>query len=388
MGKKKRNKIVRTATIAASLSILLKGQLKFLNEYYEVVAVSGDDEYLRRVSIDESVRVAGIKMERKISPFKDFISLIKLILFFTREKPILVHSITPKAGLLTMCAAYICRVPIRIHTFTGLIFPTKKGMMKRVLILMDRILCRLATNIYPEGQGVASDLKNFRITSKTLKVINNGNVNGIDIDYFNLERITLAEQEKLRLELSISKDCFVFIFVGRLVRDKGINELVRTFTKLSKESRNIKLLLVGSFEQELDPLFPETISEIHANKDIIFLGYKEDIRPFLAISDVLAFPSYREGFPNVVMQAGAMGLPAIVSDINGCNEIIVDGKNGFIIPSKNENALYVAMKEMKNEEQITNQLSMNARLLITERYSQQEVWAAILQEYQVLITNV
>ena len=178
-------KVIRTSTIALSLNVLLKGQLSFLKKYYNVIAASGDDEDLRIVENREGVKTKDITMQRQIVPFKDFISLIKLYFYFKKEKPKIVHSITPKAGFLSMVAAYLARVPIRIHTFTGLIFPTRLGAMQRLLIVMDKILCKCATHIYPEGEGVRNDLISYNITSKPLKVLANGNVNGIDTSYFD-----------------------------------------------------------------------------------------------------------------------------------------------------------------------------------------------------------
>lgn len=381
-------KLIRTSTIPVSLDILLKGQLVFLKQNYEVIAVSGEDKSLRNLENREKVRVFPIEMQRQIAPFKDIISLWKLYGFFKKEKPLIVHSITPKAGLLSMMAAKFAGVPIRMHTFTGLVFPTRTGFMQKLLIWMDKVLCFCATNIYPEGQGVKNDLINYKITNKNLKVIANGNVNGVDIDYFNPALFSNDEKQITKTKLAITQENFVFIFVGRLVGDKGINELMQAFKMISSEIANVKLVLVGPFETDLDPLEPETIKEIASNNNIISVGFQKDIRPYLSISNCLVFPSYREGFPNVVMQAGAMGLPSIVTNINGCNEIIVEGQNGTIIPVKDTDALYNAMKKMISDKNYCKQLQQNARPMIVSRYQQQLVWEAILAEYKKLEKNV
>lgn len=390
-----KSKIIRTSTVAMSLNLLLKGQLKFLSEHYDVVAVSEFDVDLEEVKSREEVPVYDVKMERQIAPFQDLISLYRLYKFFKKEKPTIVHSITPKAGLLSMMAAKYARVPIRIHTFTGLIFPTKKGLFQKLLIMMDKVLCWHATHIFPEGKGVKQDLIKFEITSKPLKIIANGNVNGIDIDYFNVENVTLEEKQNLRNEINISEKDFVFIFVGRLVCDKGINELIQAFSKLTNdchpelvEGKEAKLLLVGPFENQLDPLKPETIAEINTNPKIISVGFQKDVRPYYAISNALVFPSYREGFPNVVMQAGAMGLPSIVSNINGCNEIIKQNKNGIIIPVKNSDAIFEAMKNMIQDAELYNDLKCNSRQMITSQFEQKLVWEALLKEYKELEASV
>jgi len=292
---------------------------------------------------------------------------------------------------LSMLAAKLSGVPVRIHTFTGLIFPYKRGFFQKLLITIDKILCWSATNVYPEGQGVKNDLLKFKITKKPLKIIANGNVNGIDTAHFNPEIYTQQQNQVLRQQLGFHEEDCVFIFVGRLVGDKGINELVSAFKNLAStiDSRltthDSRLLLVGPFEPELDPLKPETLQEIDNNPSIIAVGFQEDVRPYLAISDALAFPSYREGFPNVVLQAGAMGLPSIVSDINGCNEIIEDGQNGLIIPPKDSDALQQAMLKLNQDPDLYQELKSNARDLITSRYEQKVVWEALLKEYRCLL---
>lgn len=386
-----KKKIIRTATVALSLNYLLKGQLAYLNEHYEVVAVSGADDDLSYVVAREKVATVAVAMQRNISPLKDLKSLWQLYWLFKKEKPLIVHSITPKAGLLSMTAAYFAGVPIRIHTFTGLIFPSKSGFIKQLLIVMDKVLCRCATNIYPEGQGVRQDLIAYKITKKSLKVIANGNVNGIDIAYFDPELISREEKQSLKTNLGITPEDFVFIFVGRLVGDKGINELVAAFELFKTDTLQPitpKLLLVGPFESSLDPLHPETLRIMNTNKNIISVGFQKEVRPYLAISDCLVFPSYREGFPNVVMQAGAIGLPSIVTNINGCNEIIMEGENGIIIPVKNVDALYEAMQKMMEEETFRTSLQQNARPMIVNRFEQSRVWEAILAEYKRLEHDV
>lgn len=373
-------KLFRISTIPDSLEILLKGQLKMLSEYYEVVAVSSPGEKMKVLEEREGVRTVSIPMERRISLVKDFISLLRLIVLFAKERPDMVHSITPKAGLLSMLAAWITRVPVRMHTFTGLVFPTATGKMQKLLIAMDRLTCFCATHINPEGEGVKRDLVNYNITSKPLHIIANGNVNGIDLEYFD------KTPEVVEKACSYKKEgTFTFCFVGRMVRDKGINELVHSFLRLYQKDERVRLLLVGPFEKELDPVLPEVEEHILHHPGICYMGYQNDVRPFLVASDALVFPSYREGFPNVVIQAGAMGLPAIVTDINGCNEIVLSDLNGVIIPSKDEQALYESMKYFASHPVEVERMAANARPLIASRYEQRIVWNALLDEYKSII---
>src|SRR5690606_25459277 len=213
----------------------------------------------------------------------------------------------------------------------------------------------------------------------------NGNVNGINLQWFSKEQVSCEGLVNLKKKLNIQTSDFLFVFVGRLVGDKGINELVTAFDEIINHKPNAKLLLVGPQEPDLDPLKEETIKRIANNSAIISVGFQNDVRPYFAIADALVFPSYREGFPNVVMQAGAMELPSIVTDINGCNEIIEEGKNGLIIPPKNVDALLAAMEKIVMDQTLYSQLKQNARPMVTSRYEQPVVWNAILEEYNRLL---
>ncbi|MBL4745967.1 MAG: glycosyltransferase family 4 protein [Flavobacteriaceae bacterium] len=388
MGDIAKPKLIRTATVATSLDVLLKGQFFYFNSKFDVIAVSGNQSVLTKIAKREGITTRSVPMERSISILKDLNSLWALFLIFKKEKPLIVHSITPKAGLLSMIAAFFAHVPIRIHTFTGLIFPTRTGFMFFLLKNMDRLTCLFATKIIPEGQGVKRDLLRHKVTKKQLKVVANGNVNGISSKEFSGANFSEDYLIKLKKELKILETDIVFCFVGRIVGDKGINELIVAFMKLSSQYDHVKLLLVGDYERKLDPITSLNEREINENSQILSVGWQVDVRPYLAISDVFVFPSYREGFPNVVMQAGAMGLPCIVSDISGCNEIIKEGVNGMIIPPKNEKLLFMAMKYvLENEEHVSNMASVS-RKIIVENYEQQYVWEELLKEYNRLINSV
>ena len=373
-----KKKSIRISTIPLSLDVLLQGQLRMLSEHYEVVGVSSPGEELDKVAQREGIRTIAVPMERKISPFKDLVSLFRLIRLFHCEKPWMVHSLTPKAGLLAMTAAWICRVPVRIHMFTGLVFPTTTGLKQKILMATDSITCACATNILPEGKGVKKDLEHFRITSKPLQIIGNGNINGIDLDFFDRTPEVLELAEKYR-----KKEVVTFCFVGRIVRDKGMNELVAAFQRLHQAYPNTRLVLVGPFEEKLDPVLPETRQVIEQHAAIEWMGWQNNIRPFLAASEVFVFPSYREGFPNVVLQAGAMGLPSIVTDINGSSEIISEGVNGSIIPSQDEEALYKAMEKLLDTEE-RRKLAQQARPQIANRYERKALWKELLKFYRSL----
>lgn len=378
-------KLFRVTTVPESLKILLKGQHKFMSiNGFELIGVSSAGSTLYEVSKEEEIRVIEIEMSRKITPINDFFSVYHLYKVIKKEKPIIVHSHTPKAGIVSMLAAKLANVPIRLHTVAGLPLMEATGMKRKVLNFVEKVTYACATKVYPNSKGLYQFIVNEKlVSSKKIKVIANGSSNGIDTTYFDSERISEDQRSEFRTKLNIQKTDFVFVFVGRLVGDKGINELIDAFSKI--KISKVKLLLVGGLEPDLDPLFNHTINEIKTNSNIISVGFQNDVRPYFAISHCLVFPSYREGFPNVVMQAGAMGLPSIVSNINGCNEIIEEGINGTIIPSKDIESLFSSMQKIINDDVWRNQLASNARDKIVSRYEQKLVWEALLNEYNNLL---
>ena len=375
-----RKKIIRTSTVSTSLNTFCRGTLRRLANTYDVVAVSTPDDELREMAEREGIRVIGVPMCRPIAPLRDIVSLWRLIRVFRRERPTMVHSITPKAGLLSMIAAWICRVPVRLHTFTGLVFPTATGLKQRILMLTDRITCACATHIVPEGEGVKADLINYNITRKPLQVLGYGNVRGIDLNHYR------RSPEVMTAAQSISRsDVFTFVFVGRVVRDKGINELVEAFVRLHQAEPATRLILVGWFEDNLDPVSGKTRQAIERCDAIEAVGSQSDVRPWLAAADALVFPSYREGFPNVVIEAGALDLPSIVTDINGSREIIVHGKNGVIVPPRNAQALLQAMTQFVQNPQATQAMAANARKMIASRFEKSFVEQCLIDYYKEIL---
>ena len=379
-----KRKLFRIAAAPGSLAVLLKGQLRFMNNYYEVTGVASEGFQHDTIRDNEGINTIVINIDRRINLLADIKSLYQLFILFRKEKPFIIHSITPKAGLLSMVAGYLAGVPHRLHTFTGLVFPTQTGLMKKMLIFFDKIICFCATTIYPEGQGVKNDLIQYKITKKPLHIIGHGNVNGIDLSFFDPKLYPDNKQKEIRKSLNIEKSDFVWSFVGRIGFDKGIEEMINSFVQIQKQSKNSKLLLVGPYEKDIDPL-PESIEkEIKENASIISAGWQQDVRPYFAISNIFVFPSYREGFPNVLLQAGAMGIYSIVTNINGSNEIIEDGLNGVIIPVKNTEALTKAMEDcLKNSSNFQN-ANEKYRELISEKYNQDFVWSKQLKEYEKL----
>lgn len=364
-----------------SLDSFGKGQLKFLNKEFNVIGVSNNTGLLEEIGKREGIRTIEVPMCREISLLSDIKCLWKLYCIFKREKPDIVHANTPKGSLLAMIAGKVAGVKHRIYLVTGLRYEGASGIFRVLLMMMERITCYFATKVIPEGRGVLNTLQKDKITSKPLKVILNGNINGIDTSYFSDEAVGISRKE-MRQKLCLSPNDFTFIFIGRIVRDKGINELIACMKELRGKC---KLIIVGSFELSKGTIYKEYETFFNENKDILYVGSQKDVRPYLLASDALVFPSYREGFPNVVMEAGAMGLPSIVTDINGSNEIIEDGVNGVIIPSKSAIALLKAMNLFIQNKNKVEQLAACAREKICNRYERRDLWNALLAMYKELL---
>ncbi|MDB4186052.1 glycosyltransferase family 4 protein [Flavobacteriaceae bacterium] len=377
-------KLIRITTVPISLEKLLENQARFFKKYYSVTLVSAQKEQLEALAKEQGVAYFPLEMTRKITPLQDLRCLLQLVRFLRKEKPHIVHSHTPKAGIIGMLAAFIVRVPVRMHTVAGLPLMETKGIKKRILYAVERLTYRCATRVYPNSKGLMDFIQKKHLAEKTpLQIIGKGSSNGIDTTYFNADAISAEVVEKCQKKWAIAQDDFVFLFIGRLVGDKGINELVAAFEQLSSKLHKVKLLLVGPQEPTLDPLAKSTIKAIDQNPSIISTGYQQDVRPFLKMAQVFVFPSYREGFPNVVLQAGAMGVACIVSDINGCNEIIEDEVNGFVVPPKQVQPLTKKMQSLYEDAEKRNTFIQRTQTLIATNFERAQYWKLLLAEYQL-----
>jgi len=309
--------------------------------------------------------------------------------FFKKEKPDIVHTHTPKAGIIGMLAAFLARVPIKMHTIAGLPLMETKGLKRFVLMMVEKVTYRCADWVYPNAKGLKTFVEEHRLCpSDKIKILGNGSSNGIDTQYFDPEKVSKSSIHSIKSNLKIGTKDFVFCFIGRLVGDKGINELVHAFISLSQKYPQIKLVLVGEEEKSLDPLHPETSIQIKNHPHIYPVGYQNDIRPYLALSDIFVFPSYREGFPNVVLQASAMKVPSIVSNINGCNEIIRDQENGWWVPAKSIAVLIQKMEEACTDTAKRIKFKQQLRLEIIANYEREHFLGLLKQQYQSHLNHV
>lgn len=375
--------LVRVTTVPISLKVLLRQQLRFMSSHYDVLAISSPGAHLEEVKIAEGVRTTAVAMTRAITPLKDARALWQLYKLFRKERPAIVHTHTPKAGLLGMIAGRLAGVPVRMHTVAGMPLMESRGVKRKVLAFVEWLTYRCATTIYPNSFHLSTFISAQKFCRpEKIKVLGNGSSNGIDTEFFQPGEQISRTAAELRQALKISQNDFVYVFVGRLVRDKGIEELVTAFRELKKTVGSVRLLLVGPFEPDRDPLPAQVLAAIQTDEDIIHVDFQQDVRPYFAISHALVFPSYREGFPNVPMQAGCFHLPSIVTNINGSNEIIQHGKNGLLVPPKDAKALKEAMKSLATNRLLYASLQANARQLISDRYEQKDFWKILLSEYR------
>ena len=373
-----KKKLFFVTTIAGSLNFF-KGQYQLLLSDFDLTAIASDKKRLKEVGEENHIKIHHIPMEREISILKDIYCLICFIFYFIRQRPYIVHGNTPKGSLLSMIAAWITRVPVRIYMCHGLRYQGSYGLKRKLLMFMERISCRCATEIICVSHGIKEVLIEDRVANKEPIVIWNGSVQGIDMGKFNPDNIT--DKQGLKGKYGIEDDDFVLTFVGRIVKDKGINELVEAFEYLSLKYSDIKLLLIGWNEDKGNPVSDKTKEIIDNNKHIIATGPQSNIVPLLSITDLFVFPSYREGFGLSLMEAGAMNVPSVASNIPGCNEVIIDGLTGLLIKPRSTSAIIESIEKLYNDRELLDYLKSNCRKSIIERYEQNQLWQHYREYY-------
>ena len=374
-------KLFITTTAARTLPFF-KGQTKLWNEVLDVCAISSEKEKLIDFAQTEGIRYSYMPMHRELSFFSDIICLLRFICFFFKERPYIVHGNTPKASMLSMVAAWLTHRPVRIYMCHGLRYQTTTGNLRRILMFMEKLSCFCATQVICVSEGVRKQLVVDGLCKEGKgKVVGYGTAGGVDVDYFTRDVISGVPNK--RTELGIPKDDFVFSFVGRIVKDKGINELVAAFDKLSQD-HDVSLILVGPQEKDLDPIKRETEELIKANKHIYVVGRQSDVRSYLAASDAFVLPSYREGVGMVLLEANAMDVPCIASDIIGCNDVVTEGVNGELVQPRSADALYHKMKDWAEHREYVEKLAKGCRNYVISRYSSEDVRRAYYHELKSL----
>lgn len=380
MSKLPRIKVVRIAAVPMSFKYILQGQMPYLqSQGYDVSIISSPGAEIRWLEENEKVNVFPLEITREINIRKDLMTLIKLIILFAKIRPHIVHSHTPKAGLLAMIASFFAFVPIRLHTVTGIREETLQGGAKKIVSWCTGITIFFSNKIFAESFSVEEYLKTrFPMFSGKYTVIGQGSINGVDLDHFDFKIKDAGPVNPIKI-----------LFVGRLVKDKGIEELVAAFKKLTEEqsSTSFHLYLAGEFEAS-DAVSDIVKHDIEAHPQITKQGWVEDIRGLLATASFLVLPSYREGMPNVILQAGAMKVPVIASDATGCRDLIVDGKTGLSVPIGSTKVLFSAMKRLGNDPDLRLKLAEGMFLFIQEHYQTSDIQRLLADQYQDLLKHV
>lgn len=383
-----KKKIVRIANIPSTIDVFCRGILNKMSKDYDVIVIASPGPQMKTIEERENVRTIAIPIERPISVFKDIKSLIRIIRVFRKEKPDMVHGVVGgKGSFLAMVAGRLTGVPFRVYTFTGTGGVYRTGLLGMIMRTVCKISCSCATHLIAEGVGVKSDMEKAHVTTKEFRILGNGNIRGIDSEYYNRTEPVVNAAKEIKQTIGGS---FAFVFVGRIVADKGINELVSAFSKLYDTDPSVRLILVGGYDDGLNPISTKTKKEIEDNPAIFAVGIQNDVRPYLVASDCFVLPSYREGVPNSPLEAGAMGVPSIVTDINGSREIIQNGETGIIIPAMDETALYNAMLYMRTHPEDREKMASHSRTSVISRYEQSIVHNCLLDFYKELFndTNV
>ena len=378
-----KKKICFITAIPGSAHSFLRDHMAALRKEYEVYYVSNESDESKIIVEHDGYHCVGI--QRGISLWKDFWTLIKLTNFFRKEKFASVHSVTPKAGLLTAVAGFFAGIPIRIHIFTGQVWATRKGIMRSILKLMDKIIVSFATNILVDGESQRQFLiREHVLTENNSRVLANGSITGVKLERFNISS-QIRRQE--RVALGIDDDDVVYIFLGRLNHDKGIGELYEAFNRLAAEKSNVKLLFYGSDEEDYMEKV-KSYPNIVLGKNFYFPGRTK--KPFEALQggDVFVLPTWREGFGSSVIEAQALALPVITSDAYGVVDASVPGVTGLRCSVNDPDGLYKCMKVYYDNPDMRKQHGIAGRERVIEKFDCNVVTAAWVAYYKELLCKV
>jgi glycosyltransferase involved in cell wall biosynthesis len=382
-------KLIRITTAPLSMKYLLTGQMRYMKEHgFDVTMISSEGSEWPDISKSEECNHQVIHMTRKITPIADLVSLWKLYHFFKKQKPDIVHSHTPKAGLLAMLAAKFAGVKLRIHTIAGLRFVTADGFTRKLLVSMEKLTASSATHVWPNSFSLLNYIRENKLVSPDkLELIGLGSSNGINLLRFSPDALQLEKLQKIKEQIHYDEKLVYLLCVGRIVKDKGIDELVKAFRRSYEKNKNLRLILVGPFEDDLDPVSNEAREVLNTHPAIILTGWSDDVEYFMQFSFALLHPSYREGFPNVLLQAGAMFCPVICSRIDGNVDIAEQKKTGLLFEPRNEEELYQQLEYAFANPNLIKQYARNLRIKVEQYFDQPVVHDQIRRKYLELLAE-
>ena len=366
----KREMMAVVTSVPLQVRFFLVNHIVNFHKRYEITVISNLLTQKNLLNIlPKEVLTHHISILREISLIADIKTLLQLIIYFYRKKFRVVYSISPKAGILCMFAAWFVCVPIRMHTFTGQVWVTQKGMLKLLLKLIDRITAKLATVVIVDSSSQRNFLiDNHVVTEGKSLVLGDGSISGVDVDRFCMKP---SVRKMIRADLDVDDSTIIFLYIGRLKKDKGVFELARAFTNISKERNDLELWFVGPDEENIqDDLKSITLD---CNSTALFVPYTTAPEDYFNASDIYCLPSFREGFGSTIIEAAACGIPAIGSNIYGITDAIIDGETGVLVEKGNVDALASAMLSLANDPSIRKKMGESAKQRVLEKFHQQRL---------------
>ena len=376
-------KIARVSTVPFFVLTQLRAQIDALNASgMAVTVIASNDEMSDELAASRSFTYVPVNIEREINPVKDFLSLIALVGVFRKNKFDVVHSTTPKAGLLCAIAGFFSGATIRLHTFTGQPWVTMSGIKRSILKLCDKVIGALNTHCYADSVSQKDFLvSNGIIKAEKISVLGAGSLAGIDLDRFDPHRYTLEKLSALRNSLNITEAGKVLLFVGRITPDKGIRELVSAFSEIVQKDNDVFLVLVGPFESAGKTVVSQ-VTDVKVRNNIKVVGYSDEPEKYMALADLLCLPSYREGFGTVVIEAAAMGTPTVGTNIYGLSDAIVDGETGVLVPVRDSGALETAIVSMLSNPPLLSAMGVAARNRAITDFGSKTCSDLLINEYK------
>ncbi len=389
MSHKPRPKLVHIATVPMTLEFFLRGQMEHIKDHgFDVMGICSPGPGLGRMAKKRGVVMYPIEMSRSISPLSDIRALIRLWKTLRELRPEIVHASTGKAGPLGMIAATLAGVPVRVYTLRGIMTDRASWWSREVFRLMDKLTCALAHQVIAVSDSVVEVIADAGICPRSkMKVLGKGSSNGVDaIGRFNPELVTPEQTAQVRQRLSIPVHSLVVGFVGRLTEKKGIRELLTAWQSISRIDPSYRLLLVGPFE-ELDPLPREIVKAIEEDRSVIHEPFvpNEEMPAMYSVMDVAALPTYSEGFPNVALEAAAMGLPIAATRVTGCVDAVVGGETGLLVQARDSGALAAAIGAYLQDDDLRSRHGRAARERVVRDFRPEDVWRGLHEEYTRLL---
>lgn len=380
-------RIARVSTVPYFIITQLKKQLKALGASgANVLVVSSDGPELATLDKLEGIRSVPIEIPRSISPILDVIGLIKLYWLLRRERIQIVHSTTPKAGLLTAIAGLLAGVPIRLHTYTGQPWVNMYGIKGWIARTSDKLIAKLNIRCYADSPSQMEFLvKQEIILGSKIAVLGAGSLAGVDTQRFNRKRFTNQQCDELRCSLAITKGVPLILFLGRVSIDKGVRELLESFANLKALGSKAHLLIVGPIDFTSGAAGFVTQKDIESVIDAHWVAFTETPEAYLAMADVLCLPSYREGFGTVVIEAAAMGVPTIGTTIYGLTDAVIDEQTGLLVEPRSVEALTNALAKLLGDNRLRLEMGEAAMRRASQLFDSEIINQHLIDEYHALL---